>query len=57
MHVNRNPESLNSITCDVTNCVYNSANKACHASHIMVANQTVNNGDKLDTFCGTFVAK
>ena len=57
--IKQNPgqNSLPGVSCDVATCLYNSADHHCHAQHIQVANQTRTNGDKLDTFCGTYEAK
>jgi len=49
--------SLTGVSCDVTACVYNSADLMCHADHIQVANQVQNCKDERDTCCGTFEAK
>jgi len=53
----KTPESLPGVSCDVTSCVYNSADHMCHADHIQVANQIQDCQDECDTFCGTFEAK
>ena len=50
-------ENLSGVSCDVTSCVYNSADHMCHADHIQVADQIKGCKDERDTFCGTFEAK
>ena len=53
----REYDSLTGVSCGVTNCVYNSADRECHADHIQVANQISNCKSEEDTFCHTFEAK
>ena len=58
MKAHKKPESLPGVSCDVIDCVYNSADKLCHADHIQVANNQTNHCiDETDTCCGTFEAK
>ena len=48
---------LQGVSCDVSDCLYNSKDKLCRAEHIQVANEERKCDEKTDTFCGTFTAK
>jgi len=54
MKATKQLECLTGVSCNVTSCVYNGADKMCHADHIQVANQSWSCTDETDTCCGTF---